>query len=83
MIANALLAMAGGDFDSEVGSASEESPEHLRNGLWAAHQLLSAGASKAYKRVLIFTTDPTPQGKGPKANTFKCAPAPHSVMSCV
>lgn len=56
-----------------MGSAPEKSPDHLKNGLWAAQQLLNSGSSKAYKRVLIFTNDPHPEGSGKQADTFRQA----------
>jgi hypothetical protein len=64
----------GGDFEAKIGSAAQPLPEHLRNGLWAASQLL-AGSSNAFKRVLVFSADPDPVGAGPKAETLKCAAA--------
>ena len=59
------------DFGERVGSAPEKSPEHLRNGLWAAQQLLNTGSSKAYKRVLIFTNDANPPGASKQAENFR------------
>lgn len=59
------------DFEKRVGSAPEKSPEHLRNGLWAAQQLLNTGSSKAYKRVLIFSNDANPPGTSKRAENFR------------
>ena len=64
---------AGGDFDAKIGTAEAPAPDHLRNGLWAASQLL-AGSKNAYKRVLVFSTDANPAGSGPRAETYKCVP---------
>lgn len=63
------------EFEERVGSAPERSPDHLKNGLWAAQQLLNSGSSKAYKRVLIFTNDPNPPGSGKQGDTFRQAPS--------
>ena len=63
---------AGGEFEERIGTAKQPEPDHLRNGLWAASQLL-AGSSHAYKRVLVFSADANPAGAGPKADTYKCA----------
>ncbi|EIE22641.1 ATP-dependent DNA helicase ii [Coccomyxa subellipsoidea C-169] len=41
------------EFEERVGSAPEKSPDHLKNGLWAAQQLLNSGSSKAYKRLIV------------------------------
>ncbi len=61
------------DFEERVGSAPEKSSEHLKNGLWAAQQLLHTGSTKAYKRVLIFTNDANPPGTSKHAEDFKYA----------
>ncbi|CAL8470635.1 g10177 [Coccomyxa elongata] len=66
-----LEAVREQDFVDRVGSAPEKSPEHLRNGLWAAQQLLHTGSSKAYKRVLIFTNDANPPGTSKQADNFR------------
>ena len=68
-----------------MGSAPEDSPDHLRNGLWAASQLISAGSSRANKRVLIFTRDENPAGSGSQAEShrhFPCPPPCHQRMHC-
>lgn len=64
---------AGEEFEDRVGSAAEDSPDHLRNGLWAASQLFSTGSSRANKRLLIFTRNENPAGTGPKAESHRCA----------
>ncbi len=56
-----------------MGSAAEGSPDHLRNGLWAASQLINTGSSRANKRLLIFTRDENPAGTGPKAESYRQA----------
>ena len=66
--------VAGEEFEDRVGSAPENSPDHLRNGLWAASQLISAGSSRANKRVLIFTRDEDPAGSGSKAESHRHSP---------
>ena len=67
---------AGDAFKERVGSAPQPAPDHLRYGLWTAGQLLSAGSTaRAFKRVLIFTTDPNPAGTGPKAQDSRWGPA--------
>ncbi|CAL5220319.1 g2309 [Coccomyxa viridis] len=63
--------MMGDDFEDKVGSAAEGSPDHLRNGLWAASQLINTGSSRANKRLLIFTRDENPAGTGPKAESYR------------
>ena len=62
---------AGEEFEDKVGSAAEGSPDHLRNGLWAASQLISTGSSRANKRLLIFTRDENPAGTGSKAESHR------------
>jgi len=64
------------DFEDTVGSAAENSPDHLRNGLWAASQLFSTGSSRANKRLLIFTRDEDPAGTGSKAESHRCPSFP-------
>ena len=67
-----------------MGSAPGPAPDHLRNGLWAAGQLLSAAgsAAHAFKRVLIFSADPNPAGAGPSAHDSRCgAPPPRPPRS--
>ena len=67
-----------------MGSAPETSPDHLRNGLWAASQLISAGSSRANKRVLIFTRDENPAGSGSKAESHRHFPCPsHATTACL
>lgn len=63
-----------------MGCALEKSPNHLKNGLWAAQQLLNSGSSKAYKRVLIFTNDPSPQGTGKQADAFRQVLLLHTIQ---
>ena len=66
-----------------MGSAPEASPDHLRNGLWAASQLISAGSSRANKRVLIFTRDENPAGSGSKAESHRHSLCPsHATTAC-
>lgn len=69
-------APAGEDFEERVGSAAEGSPDHLRNGLWAASQLISTGSARANKRLLIFTRDENPAGSGPKAESHRWPASP-------
>ena len=67
---------AGGGLEEVAGSA-EKSPEHVRNALWTAHQLLlDVGSAKVDKRVLIFTCDPNPAGTGVTADANRRAPVP-------
>ena len=66
-----------------MGSAPESSPDHLRNGLWAASQLISAGSSRANKRVLIFTRDENPAGSGSKAESHRHVPCSSHAFLCV
>ena len=79
-----VSSLAGEDFEDRVGSAPETSPDHLRNGLWAASQLISAGSSRANKRVLIFTRDENPAGSGSKAGSHRHCHCPsHAANSCL
>ena len=64
---------AGGGLQ-ELAGGSRKSPEHVRNALWTAHQLLDVGSAKVDKRVLIFTCDPNPPGSGVTADTNRRAP---------
>ena len=76
--------LAGEEFEDRVGSAPESSPDHLRNGLWAASQLISAGSSRANKRVLIFTRNENPAGSGSKAESHRHFPCPsHATPPCL
>lgn len=70
----AELGAAGGGL-LELAGGARKSPEHVRNALWTAHQLLDVGSAKVDKRVLIFTCDPNPPGTGVTANTNRRAPA--------
>lgn len=84
MMCPGILFGAGEEFEDRVGSAAEDSPDHLRNGLWAASQLFSTGSSRANKRLLIFTHNENPAGTGPKAESHRCAiGAWHGIDSCV
>ena len=60
-----------------MGSAAEGSPDHLRNGLWAASQLISTGSARSNKRLLIFTRDENPAGSGSKAESHRWPVSPH------
>lgn len=48
------------DFNDAIGSADSEGPEGVRDGLWAATQILQANQSKASKRVIVFTNQEDP-----------------------
>ena len=64
-----------------MAGSAEKNPEHVRNALWTAHQLLDVGSAKVDKRVLIFTCDPNPPGTGVTADTNRRAPLPPAMAA--
>ncbi|KAK9845331.1 hypothetical protein WJX81_003616 [Elliptochloris bilobata] len=68
----ALTGLLDSGLEELVGNA-DKSPEHLRNALWTAHQLLDVGSSKADKRVFIFTCDANPAGHSITADKYRGA----------
>ena len=47
-------------FDTAIGSSDDDPPGGVRDGLWAAAQILQADTSKATKRVMVLTNEDDP-----------------------
>ena len=48
------------EFEESIGSADKLNPEDVRDGFWAASQILQANTSKASKRIILFTNTDNP-----------------------